>query len=122
MDERDVSMHSGFREELKEKNGGGGFVLPRVFVEERGLGVEEVRRMHEDGELGRVLKGFEDETGEECEGCGDVRFVLCGFCCGSCRVYDDDEEEEGGGRGGGGGWRRCSECNENGIVRCSVCC
>lgn len=119
IDERDVSMHSGFKEELKEKNRGGSFVLPRVFIEERDLGVEEVKRMHENGELGRVLKGFGNETGEECEECGDVRFVLCGFCCGSSRVYEEEEEEEGG---GGGEWRRCSECNENGIVRCSVCC
>jgi glutaredoxin domain-containing cysteine-rich protein 1 len=34
-------------------------------------------------------------------------------------VYDDEEE---GTDDGGSGFRRCTECNENGIVRCPVCC
>jgi glutaredoxin domain-containing cysteine-rich protein 1 len=56
-----------------------------------------------------------------------VRFVLCEVCSGSCKVYVDDEdepEEEGDECGGdsGAGFRRCTECNENGIVRCPVCC
>lgn len=124
VDERDVSMHSGFKEALKEIVQGGGS-LPRVFVNKRELGgAEEVRRMHERGELEKVLKGCgidfreKGETGEECNACGDVRFVMCVHCSGSCRVYCEEEEEEEG----GGGWRRCSECNENGIVRCPVCC
>lgn len=128
VDERDVSMHGGFREELKEMAGDGSCALPRVLVDGRDLGgAEEVKRMHERGELGKVFEGCAKDTreegaeaGEECEACGDVRFVVCGHCSGSSRVYvDDDEEEE---EVGGGGWRRCSDCNENGIVRCPVCC
>jgi len=101
---------------------GGNFTLPRVLVNGRDLrGAEEVKRMHENGELGKVFEGCVGdlrETREECEVCGDGRFVLCGHCSGSCRVYVEEEAASGG----DGGWRQCSDCNENGIVRCPVCC
>jgi hypothetical protein len=44
-----------------------------------------------------------------------VRFVLRELC--SEDVEDEGEEEEEGEACGGGGFRRCTECNENGIVR-----
>ncbi|KAF8390237.1 hypothetical protein HHK36_024762 [Tetracentron sinense] len=122
IDERDVSMHSGFRDELKELlgpefNG----VLPKVFVKGRYVGgAEEVREMHEDGELEKVVQGCEVMYVGVCEACGDVRFVPCERCSGSCKIYndaDDEEEEECE-----YGFQRCPDCNENGILRCPVCC
>ncbi|KAJ0987403.1 hypothetical protein J5N97_005759 [Dioscorea zingiberensis] len=135
VDERDVSMHRGFKEELNEMLGFeyGGRRLPAVFVKGEYLGgMEEVRRLHEGGELGKVVEGCElmmagknGGGGGECEECGEVRFVLCGRCSGSCKVFvqeDHPEEDSGDGGSGGGFWCRCSDCNENGIVRCPICC
>nr|DAD34823.1 TPA_asm: hypothetical protein HUJ06_005463 [Nelumbo nucifera] len=83
VDERDVSMHYGFREELKELLGDG-FEggLPRVFVKGRYIGgVDEVRQMHDDGVLEKILQDCEvvgdDGGGGVCEACGDIRFVPC---------------------------------------------
>lgn len=134
VDERDVSMDSGFKQELKELlgegfNGGG---LPRVFIGETYIGdAEEIRRLHEDGELEKVLEQCEkvEEGGGGdgggsggggcCEACGDVRFVPCETCSGSCKIYceegEEEEEEEGG-------FQRCPDCNENGLIRCPICC
>jgi glutaredoxin domain-containing cysteine-rich protein 1 len=144
LDERDVSMHRGFRDELRGllDLGGGPLAkcrapatpaaLPSLFVDGELVGnAEELKRLHETGELAARLAGCESAAatgahGEAgaCEACGDVRFVLCEVCSGSCKVYvdDEDEPEEEGDECGGGGFRRCTECNENGIVRCPVCC
>lgn len=145
LDERDVSMHRGFRDELNALLGvpiGGTLAkcwapaapaLPSLFVDGELVGnAEELKRLHEAGELGARLAGCESAAGAgdagACEVCGDVRFVLCETCSGSCKVYvdDDSEQEEDDAPGedcsGGGGFRRCTECNENGIVRCPVCC
>ena len=143
LDERDVSMHRGFRDELRGllDLGGGPLAkcrapatpaaLPSLFVDGELVGnAEELKRLHETGELAARLAGCESAAatgahGEAgaCEACGDVRFVLCEVCSGSCKVYvdDEDEPEEEGDECGGGGFRRCTECNENGIVRCPVC-
>ncbi|PKU70480.1 Uncharacterized protein MA16_Dca013516 [Dendrobium catenatum] len=128
IDERDVSMHGGFKDELHEILGPGccGSKLPRVFANGKCLGgAEEVRKMHEAGELEKALRDCEvvemkDRWSvEACEGCGDVRFVPCETCSGSCKVFVEEDEE-------GGeeirGFRRCWECNENGLVRCPLCC
>ncbi|CAL4912809.1 unnamed protein product [Urochloa decumbens] len=145
LDERDVSMHRGFRDELRGLLLGGGAgakcwaaaaapALPSLFVDGELVGnAEELKRLHEAGELAARLDGCESAAAAgdagACEACGDVRFVLCETCSGSCKVYVDDESEleeddasGDDGRGGGGGFRRCTECNENGIVRCPVCC
>lgn len=138
MDERDVSMHSGFKDELKELlveqrfNGAG---LPKVFIGKKYIGgAEEIRRMHEDGQLEKVLDGCEmvdDGGGGDgygggvCEGCGDIRFVPCETCSGSCKIYyegDEDEGEESGIEEGEYGFQRCPDCNENGLIRCPICC
>lgn len=130
VDERDVSMHSGFKEELKELLGDG-FKggLPKVFIGERYIGgIEEIRKMHEDGKLEKVVahcERLEDDGGnlvDVCEACGDIRFVPCETCSGSCKIYyeyeDDDEEYEEDEYG----FQRCPDCNENGLIRCPICC
>ena len=144
LDERDVSMHSGFKEELRELlgdgfNGGG---LPRVFVGKKYIGgAEEIRKLHEDGQLEKLVEccervddGIGSGVAIVCQACGDIRFVPCETCSGSCKIYyeaDDDqeegqeeeeEEEEGGVEEGEYGFQRCPDCNENGLIRCPICC
>ena len=142
VDERDVSMHSGFKDELKELLGdkfsnGVGITLPRVFLGRKYLGgAEEIRKLNEDGKLEKLLQGCErveenrDGNGIECEACGDVRFVPCETCSGSCKVYYEDEEEEEDDDDGDEsvkegreyGFQTCPDCNENGLIRCPLCC
>ncbi|KEH32058.1 glutaredoxin family protein, putative [Medicago truncatula] len=59
VDERDVSMHLGFKEELKE-----------LFGE-----------WYYGGDGG-------------CEACGDIKFVPCETCYGSCKIYYEGDYEE----------------------------
>ena len=76
-------------------------------------GVNVIKSMFEVGELAKILDGFpRRQPGFVCEGCGDVRFVPCGNCSGSRKVFDEDE----------GLLKRCLECNENGLIRCLDCC
>ncbi|XP_052196055.1 uncharacterized protein At5g39865 [Diospyros lotus] len=129
VDERDVSMDSGFKEELKELSGDHGFRggLPRVFVGKKYIGgAEEIRRMHEEGRLEKLLEDCEmaEDGGTVCETCGDVRFVPCDTCSGSCKIYfeadyDDEFYDE---TASDCGFQRCPDCNENGIIRCPFCC
>ncbi|KAL5724967.1 hypothetical protein ACHQM5_008167 [Ranunculus cassubicifolius] len=132
VDERDVSMNFGFRDELRQLLGTEGLLgkLPRVFVKGKYVGgAEEIRRMHEDGKLEKVIQGCEmvdEKTGNGvCESCGDIRFVPCDMCSGSCKIYIEEIENGGGDEDEGvtiGGFHRCPYCNENGIVRCPTCC
>ncbi|KAL5739035.1 hypothetical protein ACOSQ2_028215 [Xanthoceras sorbifolium] len=137
IDERDVSMHSGFKEELRELlgdgfNKGG---LPKVFVGKNYIGgAEDIRRMHEEGQLEKVVEKCEmvDDgygggggggNGGPCEACGDMRFVPCETCSGSCKIYyEAEEEEEYEGDDNEFGFQRCPDCNENGLIRCPICC
>lgn len=115
--ERDVSMDRGFREELRElMKGKIDRDLPRVFVLGRYVGgVEEVVRFVEEGWFGKVF----DEMPKRkikgvCPGCGDVRFLPCFECSGSCKVVVNEEVK-------GGVVVRCKQCNENGLVLCPIC-
>ncbi|PKI64375.1 hypothetical protein CRG98_015235 [Punica granatum] len=135
--ERDVSMHSGFRDELRELMRGKGkelLVPPRVFVRGRYIGgAEEVMRIAEEGKLAELLEGLpKGKVRMICEGCGGVRFLPCFRCNGSCKVViskgeEGDEEEgdelvEGGRRSSARNVVvRCVKCNENGLVLCPIC-
>ncbi|KAL2898393.1 hypothetical protein RDABS01_040175 [Bienertia sinuspersici] len=131
VDERDVSMHSGFKQELKELLGDG-FKggLPKVFIGERYIGgMEEIRKMHEDGKLEKLVENCErlDDDGgnllDVCEACGDIRFIPCETCSGSCKIYYECEEEDGEDyEEDDYGFQRCPDCNENGLIRCPICC
>ncbi|KAI3970669.1 hypothetical protein MKX01_024316 [Papaver californicum] len=105
IDERDVSMHKEFREELIEL-----------------LGDESNGKLPKDGKLQNVLKGCEVGKEGVCEMCSDVRFIPCGSCSGSCKIYCEEEDDGGIKIGGHGVFQRCPYYNENGIVRCPVCC
>lgn len=121
IDERDLSLDSKLKDELciilgctKEE-----LTVPKVFVGGRYVGgAEEVKQMHEVGELKRLVEGLGlvdgGEKGGVCEMCGGYRFVVCNECSGSRKVY-----LEKGGKSGG--FRTCNICNENGLIRCPDC-
>lgn len=116
VDERDVSMDAAYRGELQRLIGGKGkpVSLPQVFVRGRHIGgAEEVRQLHDAGEMARLLEGVaRQDPAFVCDGCGGVRFVPCRNCSGSRKVFAEEE----------GRMRRCEDCNENGLVRCPNCC
>ncbi|KAM7522043.1 hypothetical protein LguiA_011945 [Lonicera macranthoides] len=114
IDERDLAMDSSFLGELKKILGHPEktkLTLPRVFIGGRYIGgVEEVRQLHETGELKKMLKGLPAAAPGKCEGCGGQHFILCDECRGSHKCYTEKS-----------GFRSCTKCNENGLIRCPSC-
>ncbi|KAJ4849632.1 hypothetical protein Tsubulata_017741 [Turnera subulata] len=110
--EKDVSMHTEFKEELWRVLDGK-VMPPRLFIKGRYIGgAEEVLGLHEQGKLRVLFEGIPiDQSVGPCEGCAGVRFVLCSSCRGSHRVVADD-----------GSSSQCQICNENGLVICPLCC
>ncbi|PSR98098.1 Thioredoxin-like fold protein [Actinidia chinensis var. chinensis] len=111
--ERDVSMHSEFREELWGTLGVK-IVPPRLFIKGRYIGgAEAVLGLHERGELRLLLEGIPiDRSNGPCEGCAGFRFVVCFSCNGSHKAVSGDD----------GLSEECPECNENGLIVCPICC
>uniref|UniRef100_A0A0D9ZKH7 Glutaredoxin domain-containing protein n=1 Tax=Oryza glumipatula TaxID=40148 RepID=A0A0D9ZKH7_9ORYZ len=110
--ERDVSMDSGYREELRLLLGGREVRVPAVFVRGRHVGgAAEVTKLEEEGKLKALLQGL-PRARVWCAGCAGVRFVMCRDCNGSRKVRVDGERKE---------TVQCGECNENGLVRCPIC-
>ncbi|KAF6135314.1 hypothetical protein GIB67_002433 [Kingdonia uniflora] len=114
VDERDISMDSAYKKELLGVLGEKSVSLPQVFIRGKYVGgAEEIKQLHEGGELAKLLKGFPIKNVRlVCESCGDARFVLCSNCDGSRKIFTEEEEQ----------MRRCLECNENGLTRCPKCC
>ncbi|KAL5545829.1 hypothetical protein UlMin_005516 [Ulmus minor] len=112
MFERDISMDSGFKEELRGLMGTKEVKVPLVFVRGRLIGGgDEVVKLEEEGKLGILFEGLPSSLGG-CKGCAGFRFVMCALCNGSCKVLDEELKK----------MVRCGECNENGLVQCPVCC
>ncbi|KAL6563990.1 hypothetical protein OROHE_005230 [Orobanche hederae] len=114
IDERDLAMDSSYLGELQrilghcEKTT---LTLPRVFIGGRYIGgVDEVRQLHEAGELKKLLQGLPAAGVEICDVCGGHRFILCDECRGSHKCYSEKA-----------GFRSCTACNENGLIRCPSC-
>ncbi|PIN01733.1 Glutaredoxin [Handroanthus impetiginosus] len=112
--ERDVSMHLEYREELW-KVLGGKKVPPRLFIRGKYIGgADEVVGLHEKGSLKDLLRGITLTTSNySCRGCGGMRFVVCCSCNGSRKVMSEGRND--------GLPMRCPDCNENGLVKCSIC-
>ncbi|TVU01745.1 hypothetical protein EJB05_52739, partial [Eragrostis curvula] len=109
--ERDVSMDSGYREELRLLLGGREVRVPAVFVRGKHVGgAAEVAKLEEDGKLKALLDGL-PRARVWCAGCAGVRFVMCRDCNGSRKVLDAERKET----------LKCDQCNENGLVRCPIC-
>ncbi|KAK7284858.1 hypothetical protein RJT34_19611 [Clitoria ternatea] len=109
--ERDVSMDSGFKEELRKLMGTKQVKVPVVFVKGRLVGgADEVVKLEEEEKLGALFEGIPKALGE-CEGCGGVRFMMCNECNGSCKVLDVEHKKT----------VRCGQCNENGLIQCPIC-
>ncbi|XP_077230735.1 uncharacterized protein At3g28850-like [Tasmannia lanceolata] len=110
--ERDISMDSGFREELRVLMGQKEVRVPLVFVKGRLIGgTDLVLKLEEEGKLGKLFEGIPRAVAW-CEGCGGLRFVMCMDCSGSCKILDEEQKK----------MVRCGECNENGLIQCPICC
>ncbi|KAL7120409.1 hypothetical protein ACP275_02G120700 [Erythranthe tilingii] len=113
LDERDVSMDTAYKKELQKVLGENSVTLPQVFVKGKYIGgADVVKQLLEAGELVRLIKGMPLRPTKPCEACDDMRFIPCTNCNGSRKVFDEDEELP----------KRCTECNENGLARCPLCC
>ncbi|CAK9142656.1 unnamed protein product [Ilex paraguariensis] len=110
VDKRDICMDSMYRKELQSVLGGKAMSLPQVFIRGKHIGgVDEIKQLHEVGELAKLLEGFPtQDPGIVCDSCGDARFVSCLNCNGIRKVFKEEE----------GKLKRCSNCNENGLIRC----
>lgn len=113
VDEKDISMDLNYRKELQNALGGKAVSLPQLFVGGKHIGgADEVKQLHETGELEKLLDGYPIlDHGFACNTCGESRFVPCLSCNGSRKVFLEDE----------GLMRRCTVCNENGLIRCPAC-
>ncbi|KAL3677612.1 hypothetical protein R1sor_027560 [Riccia sorocarpa] len=78
VDQRDVSIHAEFREELKELQGGKMVPVPRLYIKGHYIGgAEEVTLLHEEGTLGKLLEGLPHQISwEQCEGCGGETYSV----------------------------------------------
>ncbi|XP_061351770.1 uncharacterized protein At3g28850-like [Gastrolobium bilobum] len=111
VDERDVSMDDRFRDELQGILGRRNVTLPRVFVGGTYVGgADDVRQLHESGELQQLIERLPKSNQNGCEYCGGFRFVVCDECNGSHKVFTEKS-----------GFRSCSSCNSNGLIRCPAC-
>ncbi|MBA0800620.1 hypothetical protein Gohar_011044 [Gossypium harknessii] len=110
--ERDVSMDMEFREELWRILGGR-VIPPKLFIKGRYIGgADEVFRLHEQGKLKKLLEGIPSNC--LCTDCANMRFLVCSNCSGSRKVFTEKQGDEL--------CMKCPDCNENGLVKCPVCC
>ncbi|KAJ9181383.1 hypothetical protein P3X46_009518 [Hevea brasiliensis] len=113
MIERDISMDSGFKEEIRGLMGTKEVKVPLVFVRGRLIGgADQVVKLEEEGKLGILFDGIPRGLAGVCQVCAGLRFVMCMECKGSCKILNQEQKK----------MVRCGECNENGLIRCPICC
>ncbi|XP_019433747.1 PREDICTED: uncharacterized protein At5g39865-like [Lupinus angustifolius] len=111
VDERDVSIDDRFRDELDGILGRRNVKLPTVFIGGAYIGgVDDVRRLYDNGELERLIERLPMTNQNGCDCCGGFRFVVCDECNGSHKVFNEKS-----------GFMICSSCNANGLIRCPKC-
>ncbi|MED6106188.1 hypothetical protein PIB30_002640 [Stylosanthes scabra] len=124
-DERDVSLHMEYRDELWNIFGGK-VIPPKLFIKGTCVGgADEVLALHEIGSLRNLLEGAPTLTPHDhdfpCVGCNNFRFSICSKCSGSRKIstththHDHDHDDDDF------FFVRCPECNENGLVKCTIC-
>jgi len=118
--ERDVSLDLEYRQELWNILGEK-VIPPKLFIKGRYIGgAEEVFGLHEMGWLGKILEGTPTVSSDcLCIGCGNMGFTICSTCCGSCKVFINNGDNDSSNNEC---FLRCHECNENGLVKCTICC
>lgn len=108
-------MDSSFLTELQEITGSKEHLtLPQIFIDGKYVGgAEEIKSMHENGDLKRLIEGLplDDYESGICGICLGHRFILCNYCDGSHKVYIDGKV----------GFKNCGECNKNGLILCPHC-
>ncbi|GLT89220.1 hypothetical protein SLE2022_072130 [Rubroshorea leprosula] len=110
-DERDLSLDAMFLDELVGIVGQKNLTLPKVFIGGRFIGgAEEIKRLHESGDLYKLVAGLPLLGPIVCDLCDGLGFVLCARCDGSHKIYSQKS-----------GFRSCNICNENGLIRCPSC-
>ena len=110
-DERDIFLHPGFLDELKERLSTTEIVVPYVFYRGSLVGDrDKIEFLNDDGELLPLLKDFQQKEMKSCSTCGDRRFVLCNWCQGSKKGLKNNF-----------GYLKCTVCNVNGLQPCSAC-
>ena len=62
-------------------------------------GVEEIQKLHDDKKLEKLFdccERIDDIEGGDggCKACGDIKFVPCATCYGSCKIYYEGDCEE----------------------------
>ncbi|OAY42910.1 uncharacterized protein At3g28850 [Manihot esculenta] len=111
--ERDISMDSGFKEEIRRLMGSMEVKVPLVFVRGRLIGgADQVVKLEEEGKLGILFDGIPKRLSGGCEVCAGFRFVMCKECNGSCKILNQEQKK----------MVKCGECNENGLIHCPICC
>ncbi|TYJ18734.1 hypothetical protein E1A91_A09G143100v1, partial [Gossypium mustelinum] len=98
------------------------FVLDslKILVQERDVSMdmefrEELWRIlggRVQGKLKKLLEGIPSNC--LCTGCANMRFLVCSNCSGSRKVFTEKQGDEL--------CMKCPDCNENGLVKCPVCC
>ncbi|KAG5238603.1 Glutaredoxin family protein [Salix suchowensis] len=93
IDERDLSMDSSFLNELNQIFSSGGNCCRKLTLPPQ-----------------EIIEGLPAVDSGVCDVCGGYRFILCGQCSGSHKLYIVKA-----------GFKSCTACNENGLIRCPSC-
>ncbi|GAQ92359.1 Glutaredoxin family protein [Klebsormidium nitens] len=111
VDERDISIHLPYRQEMRDLMGGRLVNVPQVFIRGKHIGgVQEVRFLADEKKMHELLVGMPRiKFTEECGGCGGGKFLPCVDCRGSRKIIVGDKVET------------CFACNEYGLIRCPMC-
>ncbi|KAE9604751.1 hypothetical protein Lal_00011064 [Lupinus albus] len=113
IDERDVSIDSRFRDELRVIMGRWNVTLPCVFIGGKYIGnAEDVMRLYNKGQLYKLVEWLPRSKVKGCDFCGGLRFVVCDVCDGSHKLFSKKN---------GFITRTCETCNTNGLIRCHAC-